>query len=574
MTSESRNLSARGYLLAVTRGIRDLGFRRLVTSFLRSLSGPGLVLGTLFFAAALTPSLVPRATHFQGLISGVSLAAGYGIGVLGVMVWRGMQLPRATGWVLEWGRLVALIGCIGAAGFALSRAKGWQNELRSLMGMEPIPGVGVFTIAFVALAVFVLLLLLVRAFRGIRRAIARRLDPLLPGPVAVTSGLVVTALLFYWIGTGVIVDRAMRAFDATYAELDALLEDDIPEPDDPDKAGAPESLLDWQELGRHGRRMVAASPDRAQIEAMSGGPALEPLRVYVGLNSAETVEERAHLALAEMQRIGAFERSTVVIATPTGTGWIDPESQTALEYLMRGDVATVAVQYSYLPSWLALLAESDYGVETSRAVFAAVYAHWRSLPKATRPRLYLHGLSLGSLNSDLSHDLYQVLGDPYGGAFWVGPPFSSRTWRHVTSQRNSGTPAWLPEYRDGATIRFTAQENRLDRAQAPWGPYRIVYLQYASDAVTFFDPGSIWRRPEWLKAPLGPDVTPDFKWIPVVTFVQLVIDLMLATTTPLGHGHTYAFEHYLDGWLGLTDAPGWTPETIAALKNRYAAQRP
>jgi uncharacterized membrane protein len=275
-----------------------------------------------------------------------------------------------------------------------------------------------------------------------------------------------------------------------------------------------------------------------------------------------------------MLRIGAFERSTVVIATPTGTGWIDPESQAALEYLMRGDVATVAVQYSYLPSWLALLSDSDYGVETARAVFATIYAHWRSLPKATRPRLYLHGLSLGSLNSDLSHDLFQVLGDPYDGAFWVGPPFSSRTWRHVTSQRNAGTPAWLPEYRDGATIRFTAQENRLDRAAAPWGPFRVVYLQYASDAVTFFDPGSVWRRPEWLQKPLGPDVSPDFRWIPVVTFVQLTIDLMLATTTPLGYGHKYAFEHYLDGWLGLTDAPGWTPATIAALKAGYAAQRP
>jgi uncharacterized membrane protein len=545
-----------------------------LASFLRGLCGPGLLLGALFFAAALTPSLVPRSTFFQGLISGISLAAGYGIGVLGVMAWRALQLPRVTGRTMDWVRLAALCVCLGAAALALSQAKGWQNTLRSLMGMEPIAGVGVFTIALVALVVFVLLLLLVRAFRGTRRVIARRLDPIVPGPVAVTGGLIATALLFYWIGTGVILDRAMRAFDSTYAELDARLEDDSPQPDDPLKPGAAGSLLDWQQLGRTGRRMVAAAPDRAQIEALSGGPAFEPLRVYVGLNAAATVEERASLALAEMLRIGAFERSTVVIATPTGTGWIDPESQAALEYLMRGDVATVAVQYSYLPSWLALLSESEYGVETARAVFATIYAHWRSLPKATRPRLYLHGLSLGSLNSDLSHDLFQVLGDPYDGAFWVGPPFSSRTWRHVTSQRNSGTPAWLPEYRDGSTIRFTAQENRLDRAAAPWGSFRVVYLQYASDAVTFFDPGAVWRRPEWLQKPLGPDVSPDFRWIPVVTFVQLTIDLMLATTTPLGYGHTYAFDHYLDGWMGLTDAPGWTPETIAALKAGYAAQRP
>lgn len=128
------------------------------------------------------------------------------------------------------------------------------------------------------------------------------------------------------------------------------------------------------------------------------------------------------LVLAELIRVGGFERGNFVIATPTGTGWVDPESQSALEYVLRGDVATVSVQHSYLASWLALLAAPDYGVETARAVFAAIYQHWRSLPRDARPRLYLQGLSLGALNSDLSHDLHQVIGDPYHGALWAGPP--------------------------------------------------------------------------------------------------------------------------------------------------------
>jgi hypothetical protein len=52
------------------------------------------------------------------------------------------------------------------------------------------------------------------------------------------------------------------------------------------------------------------------------------------------------------------------------------------------------------------------------------------------------------------------------------------------------------------------------------------------------------------------------------------IDIMLATTPPLGHGHTYAFPHYADAWASLTDAPGWTPEGMAALKAKAAAARP
>jgi uncharacterized membrane protein len=96
----------------------------------------------------------------------------------------------------------------------------------------------------------------------------------------------------------------------------------------------------------------------------------------------------------------------------------------------------------------------------------------------------------------------------------------------------------------------------------PLGALPVIYLQYASDAVTFFDPAALWRKPAWMQQPVGPDVSPDFRWVPVVTFLQLGIDIMMATQTPLGYGHVYRFDHYLDGWVSLTDAPGWTPEGI------------
>jgi uncharacterized membrane protein len=44
------------------------------------LSFPGTLAGSLFFAASLTPSLLPRTFLTQGLISGLSIAVGYGIG--------------------------------------------------------------------------------------------------------------------------------------------------------------------------------------------------------------------------------------------------------------------------------------------------------------------------------------------------------------------------------------------------------------------------------------------------------------------------------------------------------------
>ena len=307
------------------------------------------------------------------------------------------------------------------------------------------------------------------------------------------------------------------------------------------------------------------------IEHVTGAAAQEPLRVYVGLNSADDPQARARLALEELLRIDGFSRGTLVIATPTGTGWVDPAGQAALEYLLRGDVATVSVQYSYVASWLALLFDAQYGVETARAVFAEVYGHWQALDPNDRPALYLNGLSLGSLNSDLSHDLHQVVGDPFDGALWVGPPFGSPTWGEVTRNRNPGSPFWLPDYRDGSAVRFRNQTGLQSEARAEWGGFRILYLQHASDAVTFFDPQSAWRRPEWMEPPRGPDVSEQFRWLPVVTFLQLGIDIMTAVKPPDGFGHSYDFGSYVDAWAELLEPEGWSEEALEALKRAAPA---
>src|SRR5690606_11765808 len=97
---------------------------------------------------------------------------------------------------------------------------------------------------------------------------------------------------------------------------------------------------------------------------------------YVGLNNAETVQQRAALALQELQRQNAFDRSLLVVIAPTGTGWVDPAAMDTIEYLHDGDVASVALQYSYLSSWLSLLVEPEEGKEAAAALFEVVYDYW------------------------------------------------------------------------------------------------------------------------------------------------------------------------------------------------------
>jgi uncharacterized membrane protein len=193
------------------------------------------------------------------------------------------------------------------------------------------------------------------------------------------------------------------------------------------------------------------------------------------------------------------------------------------------------------------------------------------LPRESRPRLYLHGLSLGAMNSERSVELFELIGDPIDGALWSGPPFESRIWRSVTRDRNEGSPAWLPQFRDGSAIRFMNQQG-VDGDASDWGPMRIVYLQYASDPIVFFEYASLYRQPEWMREPRGPDVSPELRWFPGVTLLQLALDMAVGTASPMGHGHIYAPEHYVDAWLEVTGGSGMPPDRIEAIRVLLAAR--
>lgn len=538
-----------------------------------ALSIPGLLLATLFFAASLTPSLVPRTLEMQGAVSGLSLAAGYGVGVFIVWLWSYMEMPQPGERVHRFLVLVASIICIAIAIVFLRQASEWQNAIRALMELEPVDTARPFSVAFIAVLIFALVLAFAALCRWVFRAITHRLRPYIPRRVANVIGAAAALVLIWSVIDGVIVQTAMRAADNSFQQFDVLVDPDIDKPQDPMKTGSNTSLVRWEDLGAQGRRFVTAAPGADVLSEAVGGNTMDPIRVYVGLASDDSIEARAHRALLELQRVGAFERSVLVIATPTGRGWVDGNAMRAVEYLHRGDIATVAVQYSYLPSWLSLLAEPEYGRDTARALFREVYEYWTSLPRDQRPALYLHGLSLGALNSERSHDLYDVIGDPYSGALWSGPPYRSQSWREITDQRAPDSPAWLPRFRDGSVVRFTNQENHLDLPDAEWGPMRIVYLQYASDPITFFEPEAAYRPPAWMESPRGPDVSPELTWYPVVTMLQLAVDLVAGDAAPPGYGHVYAVEHYIDAWLAVSDPPGWTPEAVEDLKQQLRRPR-
>lgn len=544
----------------------------LVRWQLLSLSGVGLMLGALFFAAALTPTLIPRSYLTQGALAGGCFAIGYFAGVLWRRLWHYLELPEPSPRARSIANALVTAGCLLVVVIFLRRTAEWQNSIRTVMKMTPVETAHPLKVCVIALITFAVLLVLGRLFAFVARFLAVRTKRVIPRKLANVLGVLIAGLLFWSIASNVLVRTAFNALDSSFRELDALQEPERPQPAAPDRTGSSASLVKWQELGRMGRRFIASGPNATEISAVTGQPAQDPVRVYVGLGSRDTAQARAKLALEELKRQHGFQRKVLIVITPTGTGWVDPSAMDTVEYLHHGDVASVAMQYSYLNSPLSLLFQPEYGAAASRALFAEIYGYWTSLPKDKRPKLYLHGLSLGAMNSEKSAELFETIGDPIAGALWSGAPFESRIWRSITDNRNPGSPAWLPKFRDGRFVRFMNQNGPTVPPDTPWGPMRVVYLQYASDAITFFDYGDAYQAPAWMDAPRGPDVSTELRWYPIVTMLQLALDMAVATNTPMGFGHVYAPEHYVDGWVAVTDVGDWSAEALARLKQQLAAK--
>jgi uncharacterized membrane protein len=279
------------------------------------------------------------------------------------------------------------------------------------------------------------------------------------------------------------------------------------------------------------------------------------------------------MALQELIRVGGFERSNLVIVTSTGTGWMDPGAQDTLDYMLGGDVATVVVQYSYLPSAIAVAVDPTLGVEQAMALFDKVYAYWTKLPKSDRPRLYVHGLSLGAFSSQQAFPLLDILADPIDGALWAGSPYFSPLWQGVRRTRDPASPVWKPLSGNGSLVRAMNQDGMADADFAPWGPVRLIFLTFGSDPIAMFTYDTAFHPPDWLDEPRPPDISPTLSWFPIVTMLQIALDTAFSTTVQ-SHGHYYSAPEYIDAWATLLDPPGWSEERSNALKAIFAARPP
>lgn len=539
--------------------------RRLAT-IIGPLSVPCLLLGLLFFSASLTPSLIPRGAAVQGTLGGLVMAIGYLLGQIVALLWRAADLPLLSGRPAK--ALIALISIPLVAFFlwVLGSSLTWQNDIRQKMGMEEANALQLATILSLAVATFAIAYALGRLLASLFRLIRAWFYRIMPPRRANVFGFVAVVLILLVVTRDGIFDRVVTGLDESYEAAQELFQGAPPPPEDPRMTGSVESLIDWAAMGKYGREFITNGPDAEDIADFTGRPALDPIRVYVGRANGDTPRERAELALAELIRQGAFEREILIVASPTGTGWIDPGMQDPVEHMHDGDIATVVAQYSYLQSPLALILETSTGLEQATALQDVVHGYWRTLPKNARPRFYVNGLSLGAWSSMHATNMFRLLDDPIDGAYWVGPPFSSNFWNYVQNQRNEGTPWVLPTIGDGSLIRYASHTADGSEEASDWGQMRIMFLQYSSDPVVFYDPYSLWRAPPWMNDPPAADVSDNLIFMPIVTQFQLALDLALSFGAPPGYGHAYYSQDYIAPWVQVTAPEGWSPENTDRLK--------
>ena len=528
----------------------------------------GFVLGTAFALISLTPSLIPRDYLFQGLATGISGGLGYGLGValawlLGRTArWTHLtdRVQRATPqWFTPGTWVVLVVTAVVALLWMLLAGAAWQRQVAALMGIDQPTTDGWLRAGPVALVVAGLI---VGFGRGVRWLAGRAADLLrrrahLPAQVATVLGTVIVVVLVATMIDTLVLRTGLRLADAAFSATNAQTYPGVVAPISPLRSGSPPSLVRWDTLGREGQDFVAGGRTLGELGEASGRAPVPPIRAYVGLMSAPGPQERAALAVAELERTGAFGRGVLALVTTTGTGWIDDPVADSLEMIWGGNTAIVATQYSYLPSWLSFLVDRTRAEAEGRALFDAVRARIETLPPDRRPRLIVFGESLGSQGSEAAFSSIADARARTDGVLWVGPPNSNRLHAELTARRDPGSPAVLPVVDGGREVRFGSTADDLSRPPGVWSPPHVVYLQHASDPIVWWTPTLLWQRPDWLDEPRGRDVSEAVDWYPVVTFWQVTIDLTNSLSVPDGHGHQYR-KVMVGGWLSVGTPAGWT----------------
>jgi len=526
--------------------------------------------GALIFAClSFAPSLLPRGGLLQGVISGITAAIGYGLGVWAASIWRAFPdrgPRRARRWA--WTAFYVSAGVLLAVSFGFGQY--WQYDIRKLMGVTNYNIPLVIASPVIAVAVFCLIVATGRGLRGLYRWLAARLGRWMGPRAARGVGWALVVGLTYLVVSGLLLQGFVNVANSAYSLKNNTTAPGVRQPATSLRSGGPGSLIRWDSLGYQGRSFAGIGPSAAGIQRITHQRAMEPIRAYAGLKSADGLQAQASLAVKDLERAGDFSRKNLLVVTTTGSGWVVPALVDSFEYLSGGDCATVAIQYSYLPSWISYLVDKSKALAAGQALFDAVYGAWVKLPPAHRPRLFVAGESLGSFGGEAAFTDAQDMANLTSGVLFSGPPSFNTLFGDFRDHRQPGSPEVQPVYQDGRIVRFANDPaTGIPPKGQPWNGARVLYLLHPSDPVVWWSPDLIFSEPDWISQPPGRDVLSAMFWVPLITFWLVTADLPFAASVPPGHGHVYTAE-FVDGWNAVLRPAGITPGELATLRGIMA----
>jgi uncharacterized membrane protein len=552
----------------------------------------GLMLGSALATRSFNPSLMPRTTAHQALVSGASGAIGFGVGnamyglgthtgstlgdltLLGFLsaggfvvsrvlperdgeeLWR--PVARTVGAAMAAGGLSASVGVAlrsqphprrGFAGAALVLAAGLTGARAVVHGVraqrdahddyDPPPPQPVPAVAR-SVGIAVVLAALANGFRRSGRGLSTILERRFGVPEGASRWLGRGLSAGIWFGSGKILAdtfvKGLRLYDRVVDPgFDRA-------PTNPTRSSGEGSPIPFARLGREGRRFVLNAPSAAEIDTVMGNPAgsaVEPIRVFVGYSAARTDEERVTLAIDELRRTGAFSRRLLVVGCPAGNGYVNTLPLEVLDYVLGGDTAAVAVQYGRLPSFLTLNRVTRGG-RVQRRLLEAIAAELQTRPPDQRPKVVVYGESLGGWAGQDTFLHRGVAGlDELGvaRALWVGTPYYSG-WRHEVLGEGRATS-------DGRVIELSSARDLKDMPPDTFDQVRATLLRHGNDPVGYIEGGLLVRRPPWLpkQGPRPWGVPEQMSFLPGITAIQVIVDAVNATRPVPGvfraTGHEY-----------------------------------
>ena len=492
------------------------------------LSFLGVIAALAMYAVSVAPSLMARSWAWHAVASGVLVSCGYVGGVIVQNV--GARIIAMTGLTIRASEPVE-IGFRACA--AILFAMWWlyaviqsYRRARVAARLVNMPGetFGEYLLGTAGTVVVAwCLIAIVGALNSLGRMLIAALGDYMPHPIAVVAGVAILTVIVFFLTSNVILRGGIV----------------------PERSASPASPVTWESVGGQGRVFLGRGPSRLDIAQVSGGEAMEPIRVYSGMPTGGAgIEVAAATVVAELRRTGAFDRAVILIAASTGSGWVDEWQVQPLEFLTRGNCATASLQYSYVPSALNWLTGLEPAQEASAALFRAVRAELDTMDEADRPALFVCGESLGAFASQSVFSSVEEALEQVDGALWVGTPAFTPMHAELTAERHKGSPEVAPVVYNGRRVRFVNEPSDLrtdlyGRELGPWRFPRLIYAQHPSDPVVWWNRQLLWNQPDWLRERAGRDVSRFVEFTRFVTFIQVLADLPVAGTAPGGHGHTY-----------------------------------